>query len=265
MILMKEKIVYLICLLCVSSGVFAQVKRDSITINFGEFDGRNGATLQLEDSSIIKLPPVEVLIENAKGSAQVMFYQTQKEIDERELKSIRRKWLEFFKLNGSYQYGITNSYFMYSESGVPYPPSDKYTNQAQSYFLVGGGVSIPLLEIFNRGNRIKKQKLITKQQDYQAQMWHDDQALKIIECYSLAMENIVLIRPLLEDYYLSKAQFAVSEVDFIQGKLNIQEFNKQKTILVKSMVELQRNKMTLMKNLMQLEILSNTPIITRAE
>ncbi len=247
------------------SGVTASAQNniDSVLFDRMNMIGRyEGEALFLDDSTQIVLPPVSVLIENARTSAQVLFYQTQKEADDRELKSIRRKWLDYIKLNASYQYGVTNSYLMYAQSGIIVPPSDRYTNQAQSYYLLGAGISLPLTEIFDRRNRIKKQKTITREKDYQAQMWHDDQAIKIVECYTMAMENIVMIKPLLEDYTISSAQYAVSEIDFIKGKLTIQELNKQKTIVAKSRADMERNKMSLLKNILKLEILSNTKIIS---
>lgn len=247
------------------SGItaFGQQSHDStVFAGMNQIENYDGTSLFMDDSTEILLPPVWTLIENARNSAQVLYYQTQKDADERELKSIKRKWLEYFKINASYQYGVTNSYFMYAESGVALPPNDRYTNTAQSYYLLGGGISLPLTEIFDRRNRIKKQQIITKEKDYQAQMWHDEQAIRIIECYTLAMENIVMIKPLLEDYSLSSAQYAVSEVDFVKGKLSIQELNKQKTILAKSRSDLEKNKMSLLKNVLKLEVLSNTKIIS---
>lgn len=259
---MYKKTVLLLFLLW-GITAYGQNKSDSLLFTRMDLIGNyEGESLFLDDSTEISLPPVSVLIENARTSAQVLYYQTQKEADDRELKSIKRSWLEYIKLSASYQYGVTNSYLMYAESGLVVPPNDRYTNQAQSYYILGAGISLPLTEIFDRRNRIKKQQIITREKDYQAQMWHDEQALRIIECYTLAMENIVMIKPLLEDYTLSSAQYAVSEVDFIKGKLSIQELNKQKTILAKSRSDLEKNKMSLLKNVLKLEVLSNTKIIS---
>ncbi|MEG0890996.1 MAG: TolC family protein [Bacteroidales bacterium] len=256
---------FLVLIISLSSvTVFGQQSLNTSVVptNIDKFRNYEGVSFFMEDSTQILLPPINFLIENARNSAQVLYYQTQKEADDRELKSIKRKWMESIKLSASYQYGATNSYLMYSESGIIVPPNDKYTSQAQSYYLLGAGISLPLSEIFDRGNRIKKQKIITKEKDYQAQMWHDDQTIKIINCYTFAMENIVMMKQLLEDYTLSSAQYAVSEVDFVKGKLSIQDLNKQKTILARSKSELEKNKMSLIKNILTLEVLSNTKIIS---
>ncbi|MEG0518741.1 MAG: TolC family protein [Bacteroidales bacterium] len=241
----------------------AQKTADSARLAImNQMEGGAGISMFMDDSTQISIPPISVLIDNAKNSAQVLYYQTQKDADDRELKSIRRKWMEYIKLSASYQYGVTNSYLMYQESGVVVPPSDKFTNQAQSYYILGAGISLPISEIFDRRNKIKKQQIITREKDYQAQMWHDEQAIRVIEYYTLAMENIAMMAPLLEDYTLSKAQYAVSEVDFVKGKLSIQDLNRQRTILAKSKSDLEKNRMSLIKNVLTLEVLSNTKIIS---
>lgn len=261
---MNRRILLIILVLSCFTSVFAQQNKnnDKVKSEISFLSSYDGMSLLMDDSSEVVLPSLSVLIENSRNSAQVMYYQTQKDADDRELKSIRRKWMEYIKLSASYQYGVTNSFLMYQESGIVVPPNDRYSNQSQSFYLLGAGLSIPLTEIFDRGNRIKKQKIVTKEKDYQAQMWHDEQAIKIIECYTQAMENIIMIKPLIEDYTIANAQYAVSEVDFVQGKLSIQELNKQKTTLAKSKYEMEKNKTTLLRNLLKLEVLSNTKIIS---
>lgn len=230
--------------------------------NIGQSTDYDGVSFMIDDSVSIALPPIALLIDNARQSAQVLFYDSQKAGVMNDIKSLRRKWLDYIKLTASYQYGVLDSYLMFAESGVAVPPNDRFTNQSQSYYLLGAGIYLPLSEIFDRGNKIKKQKALLTEKDYQSQMWHDDIAIKIIECYTQAMENIAMIKPLLEDYTLSSAQYAVSEVDFVKGQLSIQDLNRQKTLVARSRYELEKNRMTLVQNILKLEVLSNTKIIS---
>ena len=218
-----------------------------------------------EDSILIRVTSVNELIHNARNSAQVKYYETQKEVDERDLRTIRRSWMTYIKLTASYQYGVADSYQMYSQADVIIPPNDKYTHQAQSYYLLGAGIYLPISEIFNISNRVKQQKIKTKEKDFQAQMWHDDQALKIVECYTEAMENMAVLYPLMEESSIAKAQYNVSEIDFVKGKIDIQELNRQKSMLLDVKVRYEKNKMNLIKNLLKLEILSNTKIIKNSK
>lgn len=264
-------IVAILCCLFANNG-FSQVgvaqnvvdtsliKHVELDLDHHAVDYSKGSILTLDDSTIFMLPPVKTLIDNAKESAQVQFYKMQKDVDEREIKSIKRQWLNFFKFNASYQYGITNGYMVYQETGIA--SNDRYSNQAQSYFLVGGSIALPLVEIYDRANRIKKQKLMTKEKDYQAQMWHDDQAFRIIDCYTQVLEYLNSLDQLLQDYTSSYAQYKVSEIDFVRGKMSIQDLNRQEYLVARSRSAYEKARMMLIKNLLQLEVLSNTNIIS---
>lgn len=225
-----------------------------------------GASIFFEmanDSIFIKIPSLNELISNAKNSSQVKYYDAQKEVDEKRLKTIKRAWMDYIKLTASYQYGVVDSYMMYVQSDVVLPPNDKYSHQAQSYYLLGAGIYLPISEILNRRNKIKQQKLATKEKDLQAQMWHDDQSLKIVECYTEALENISLMNILMEEYSIAMAQYSVSEVDFVKGQIDIQELNRGKSMLSSAKINYEKNKMVLLKNILKLEILSNTNIISQ--
>ena len=87
---------YFYCLslfLLIQLNVFAQNNRydSDIFSNFNIFEDANFIEFN-EDSILIRIPSVNELIHNAKNSAQVKYYETQKDVDERDLRTIKRSW-----------------------------------------------------------------------------------------------------------------------------------------------------------------------------
>lgn len=61
--------------------------------------------LSPDDYIGLQLPPLHQLLENARNTPQVEYYNKAVEIQERELKNVRRNWQHYFKINANYNYG----------------------------------------------------------------------------------------------------------------------------------------------------------------
>ena len=120
------------------------------------------ADLSMDDYLAIELPPLQTLLENAKGTSIVRYYKKHTEIEKAELKNINRTWLRFIKLNASYQYGQMTDNVLYQED---LPPVYRYQDKTQSWYNAGASLSLPLEEIFTRGNRAKQQKMAIEESE----------------------------------------------------------------------------------------------------
>lgn len=213
----------------------------------------------------LQLPPLHVLMQNARrNSPQVNVYAANKELEERELKNVRRTWLQHFKLNASYSYGSTDvtSQQYYNQQ---YPIIQNVTGTTQSWWNLGASVSFPLDEIFNRRNKIKQQKKKIESIEYEVERWHDDICLKIIEAYTTAVQYLSLLESASAEMAAAKAQYTFSKTDFINGKIDMQELSRHKSIESSAIREYEKSRAELNKAILQLEILSKTPIITPPE
>ena len=74
-----------------------------------EFEYSDLQRLTPEDYIDMQLPPLHVLMENARHAPQVGYYESNREIEERELKTVRRNWMRNFKLNANYNYGSSDT------------------------------------------------------------------------------------------------------------------------------------------------------------
>lgn len=195
-----------------------------------EFEYSDLQRLTPEDYIDMQLPPLHVLMENARHAPQVGYYESNREIEERELKTVRRNWMRNFKLNANYNYGSSDIYNQnYQDSNIPIWTTTT-TGREQSWWNVGASFSIPLDEIFNRRNKIKQQKKRIENTQYDLDRWYDELRMKIIDAYTTAVEQLSILRSAAEAKITSEAQYRMTEVDFVKGKLDAQTLSRQKSL-----------------------------------
>ena len=211
------------------------------------------ARMSAESYMNLHLPPLYVLLENARErSPQVNQFASTKEQEEREIKTLRRSWLKNIKLNAQYSYGSTDvNSQIYQDINLPIIQN------------VTAGISLPLEEIFNRRNRIKQQRKRLESIEYEMNSWYDEICLKIIECYTSAVENLSLLETLARSMVAAKAQSLAAEADFVNGRIDAQTLSRQKSIESSTVREYEQTRSQLNKALLQLEVLSKTPIISQ--
>ena len=195
-----------------------------------EFEYSDLQRLTPEDYIDMQLPPLHVLMENARHAPQVGYYESNREIEERELKTVRRNWMRNFKLNANYNYGSSDIYNQnYQDSNIPIWTTTT-TGREQSWWNVGAPLSIPLDEIFNRRNKIKQQKKRIENTQYDLDRWYDELRMKIIDAYTTAVEQLSILRSAAEAKITSEAQYRMTEVDFVKGGLDAQTLSRQKSL-----------------------------------
>ncbi len=211
-----------------------------------------------EDLSYLQLPPLSELFENSKKSAAVEYFNIKKEEQERELKTEKRSWLKYFRIGANYQYGtgVVNSSSS-SESSYIY----QYSNTKQSWYNAGASVSVPIDDLFDRPNRVKKQRLEMQATEVEVEKWHDEQKLRIIEAYTNAEQLLAVLKIKIEALTIADAQYKDSENDFINGKITSTELNNRKSYQVSAYTDYQQTKSALKNELLQLEVLSKTKIL----
>jgi outer membrane protein TolC len=212
-----------------------------------------------DDYMKLLLPPLSVLFENAKKSAAVEFYEIRKKEQESLLRTEKRSWLKYFRANASYLYGKTGI-LSYSEDNLSLY---QYSDIEQSFYNVGGSISIPIDDLFDRPNRIKRQRLEMEATEVEVEKWHDEQKLRIIEAYTTAEQLLSVLKIKVEALTLAQAQYKDAENNFINGKISVQELNNQKSFQVSAFADYEQTRAMLKKELLGLEVLTKTQIINK--
>lgn len=247
--------ILLSCLLLASTAVLAQ-QRSPVEEGYLDL-----TSMSPQDYINLKLPSLQTLLENARSSPQMSFYENNIELEERELKTVRREWLNYMKINASYNYGSSDIYNQtYIDNGLPVVNN---SGRRQNYWNIGGGLSIPFSGIFNRRNKIKQQKKRVEQVENDLDRSFDELRLKIIETYSTIIEQLSSLESVTEAMTMAQTNYAGAENDFLNGKLDMQSLARQKSIEASSIRAYEEVRRSLNSALLKLEVLTNTPIITR--
>ncbi len=226
------------------------------------FTARIKAQNSIQNLLELQLPPLDTLFRGASKSSMVQFYDYRMEGQELILKTEKRKWLEYFSLAGSYQYGvIAISSFM--DIGENYPLIYQYSGSEQGFYNIGASFRLPLDRLFDRRNRIKQQKLKIKETLEEREMWYDEQKMKIIELYTKAQEMLNNLQSVIEYKSLAESQYEIAQNDYVNGATTAQALNSAKGAHVQSVMQYERLLAELQSSLLKLEILSNTKILNK--
>ena len=154
--------------------------------------------LSPDDYIGLQLPPLHQLLENARNTPQVEYYNKAVEIQERELKNVRRNWQHYFKINANYNYGSSDIYNQNYQDNSNQIWTTTTTGREQSWWNVGASFSLPIDEIFNRRNKIKQQKRRIEQVELDTERWLEEQRIKVIQQYTLAVQQLSVLRSAVE-------------------------------------------------------------------
>lgn len=215
--------------------------------------------LMPDDYAKLQLPPLAVLFENARKSPAVEFFNIRKQEQESVLKTEKRSWMKYFRGSASYQYG-KSGVLSYSEDNLNLY---QYSDIEQDLYSVGASVSIPLDDLFDRNNRIKRQKLEMQATEMEVERWHDEQKLRIVDAYTAAEQYLSVLKVKIEALTFANAQYTLAENDFINGQIDAHELSLRKNDQISVFVAYEETKGSLNNVLLRLEILSKTKIISK--
>ncbi|MDD4058717.1 MAG: TolC family protein [Bacteroidales bacterium] len=215
-----------------------------------------------EDLLKIKLPPIDSLFNGAMKTSMFQFYDYKMQQEQYILKTEKRRWLEFFSVFGSYQYGAVgvNSFTNY---GSEFPLVYQTSGEVQLWYNVGAMLRIPLDRLFDRGNRVKSQKAKMNATLKERDLWYDEQKIKIIDLYVKVEEMLNNLDYVVEHFALIDEQYEIAQKDYAIGSMNGQTLGVIKGAQVQAYMQLERVKAELNAAILKLEILSNTKIINR--
>src|SRR5690554_5038901 len=228
------------------------------------FCGKAQVSLEMfspNDYLNLQLPPLETLFENAKNSAAVDYYQVKMEEEASALKTEKRSWLKYFRFNTTYQWGLMGINTSFSD--IDTPLFYQYSGARQSWYNIGGSITIPFDDFFDGGNRIERQKLRTKATKVEMEKWHDEQKIRIIEMYTKAVKELAVLKLKVEALSFAKVQFELAQRDFLNGNIQAGDLSQVKTIQMDALETYEQTRAELNRALLQLEVLAKTKIINR--
>ena len=241
----------------ISSTALAQFDESGIAAGF--FDSSKDKDINFSE---FHLPPLAVLFENAKANPQLMSLEKAREIAVAEVAKQKRTIFSYITGRASYSYGKSDVWG--NNSTTASPMIYQFQGSEQSYWNVGANLSIPLDAILDYGPSVRRKKLEVDQAAIQKDILYDQLKTQIAGLYVKITNDLVALKTQGEASAAYQGAGALNREDFENGNMNIEDYAWTKMHEVNVVTQYQALQTTITTDILTLEILTHTPIITNS-
>ena len=235
---------------------YAQYENSGISAGF--FDSSDNSTINF---STFHLPPLGVLYENAKQNPQILSLNKAQEIAQAEVNKQKLHIFSYVHGHASYSYGKTDMWGN-NNSTQSYTTIYQYQGNEQSYWNVGVNLSVPLEEILDLTASVRRKRLEVDKARIEKDVAFDELKKNIATLYIRITNNLVTLKTLSEGAAIYQGAGALNQEDFHQGNMTIETFANTKLHEVSVVSQYQAMQTTITTDIITLELLSHTPILT---
>lgn len=241
----------------IGSSAFAQFDESGISAGF--FDSSKDKDINF---SQFHLPPLAVLLENAKANPQILTLEKARQIAVAEVAKQKRSIFSHINGHASYSYGradmwgnnsSTTSYMIYQFQGTE-----------QSYWNVGVSAAISVEDIIDYVPSIRRSRLNVDQAVIAKDIAYDQLKLQIATLYVKITNDLVSLKTLGEAAAAYQGAGALNREEFENGNMEIEEYAHTKLYESGQVQGYQSMQTAITTDIITLEILTHTPIITNS-
>ena len=254
---MKVKRIALIAALTLSVQL-ANAQYNDSGISAGFFDASEGSTI---DFSKFHLPPLAVLLENAKSNPQILSLAKAQEIAQAEVSKQKRHIFSYVHGHASYGYGKTDMWGNNS-SNLSSNMIYQFQGSEQSYWNVGVNLAVPLEDILDLKASVKRKKLEVDAARIKKDIAYDQLKLQIVTLYVKITNDLVALKTASENAAIYQGAGQLTQEQFHNGEMSIAEFALTKARENGAVNTYQQMQTSITTDIVTLEILTHTPIIT---
>lgn len=236
----------------------AQAQYNDSGISAGFFDASEGSTI---DFSRFHLPPLAVLLENAKSNPQILSLAKAQEIAQAEVSKQKRHIFSYINGHASYGYGKTDMWGNNS-SNLSSNMIYQFQGSEQSYWNVGVSLAVPLEDILDLKAAVKRKKLEVDNARIQKDIAYDQLKLQIVSLYIKITNSIVALKTASENAAVYQGAGQLTQEQFHNGEMSISDFAYTKLRENEAVNSYQAMQSQITTDIVTLEILTHTPIIT---
>ena len=236
-------------------SAFAQYNESGISAGF--FDSSEETTINFSN---FHLPPLAVLFENAKQSPRVLSMEKARELAKAEVAKQKRHIFSYVTGHASYSYGKTD---MWGQNSSSYNlVLQQYQGSEQSYWNVGVNLAVPLEDILDLTAAVKRKRLEADIAMYKTDMEYENLKKEIASLYIKITNALVTLKTAGEAAAAYQGAGALNQEDFHQGNMSIEDYAWTKMHELGNVQSYQDMQTTITTDIVTLEILSHTPILT---
>ena len=238
-----------------NASAFAQFDESGIAAGF--FDSSKEKDINFSE---FHLPPLAVLFENAKQSPQIISLEKARQLAQAEVAKEKKHIFSFVQGHASYSYGKTDMWG--NNSSTSSTMIYQFQGREQSYWNIGVNLSVPLEDILDLTSAVKRKKIEVEQAAIAKDVAYDELKLQIASLYVRITNNLVTLKTYGETAASYQGAGALNREDFENGNMSIEDYawtKQHEGAQVRNYQDLQT---TITTDILTLEILTHTPIIT---
>jgi hypothetical protein len=252
-----KRLLFVVVTAGLSSTAFAQFDESGIAAGF--FDSSKDKEINFSE---FHLPPLAILFENAKSTPSIMNLEKARELAQAEVAKQKRHIFSYITGRASYSYGKSDVWGNNSSSTnmMIY----QFQGSEQSYWNVGATLSLPLEDVFDLGAAVKRKKLAVDQAVLAKDIAFDQLKLQIATLYVKITNNLVTLKTAGETSAALQGAGALNREDFENGNMKVEDYAYTKMHEVGQVMQYQSLQTEITTDILTLEILTHTPIITNS-
>ena len=241
----------------ISTSAFAQFDESGIAAGFFDSSGEKDINF-----SEFHLPPLAVLFENAKASPQILSLEKARELAQAEVAKQKRHIFSYVHGHASYSYGKTDMWG--NNSTTTSPMLYQFQGREQSYWNIGVNLAVPLEDILDLSAAVKRKRMEADQASIAKDIAYDQLKLQIATLFIKITNNLVTLKSLGESAAAYQGAGALNREDFENGNMSIEDYAWTKQHESGQVASYQTLQTTITTDILTLEILTHTPIITNS-
>jgi hypothetical protein len=252
-----RRLIFIFAIASTSTTALAQFNESGISAGF--FDSSNEKDINFSE---FHLPPLAVLFENAKTSPQILSLEKARQLAEAEVAKQKRHIFSYVTGHASYSYGMTD---MWGNNSSGYNNMIyQYQGSQQAYWNIGVNLAIPIEDILDLTAAVKRKRMEADQAVIQKDIAYDQLKLQIATLFIKITNSLVTLKTLGEAAAAYQGAGALTKEDFENGNMEIASYASTKMYESGQVQQYQDLQTTITTDIITLEILTHTPIITNA-
>lgn len=252
-----RRLIFILAIATTTSPALAQFNESGISAGF--FDSSNEKDINFSE---FHLPPLAVLFENAKTNPQILSLEKARQLAEMEVAKQKRHIFSYVTGHASYGYGLTD---MWGNSSSAYSQVIyQYQGSTQSYWNVGVNLAIPIEDILDLTAAVKRKRIDVERAVIEKDLAYDQLKLQIASLFIKITNSLVALKTLGEAAAASQGAGALEREDFENGNMDIASYARTKEQESGQVQGYQGLQTEITTDIITLEILTHTPIITNA-
>ena len=252
-----RRLIFILAIATATTPALAQFNESGISAGF--FDSSSEKDINFSE---FHLPPLAVLFENAKSNPQILTLEKARQLAEAEVAKQKRHIFSYVTGHASYSYGIGD---MWGNNSSAYSQTIyQYQGTKQAYWNIGINLAIPVEDILDLTAAIKRKRIEVERANIDKDLAYDQLKQQIATLFIKITNNLVSLKTLGEAAAAYQGAGALTREDFENGNLDIAAYADTKRFESGQVSGYQTLQTEITTDIIALEILTHTPIITNA-